>query len=170
MNMKKTACLIISAIMILALSACGQDLDRPQQDDTANNNAEEIPNPFTSYNTVEEAARDAGFGISVPENFGGYDIKSVQAVKDEMIEVIFENGNGDDISVRKAHGTGDISGVYNEYEQSGTVSGDSFEISIKGNGGMVNLATWADDGYTYAVYTDMGLSSDAMLELMAMIK
>lgn len=62
----------------------------------------------------------------------------------------------------KAPGDGDISGDYNDYAQSDTITVSDREVTLKGNDDAVNLAIWAKDRYTYAVSASAGLSAEGM--------
>ena len=92
-----------------------------------------------------------------------------------MFEVIYRDGGEESqniIHIRKAPGAEDISGDYNQYAESSTETVGEAEVTMKGAGGKVHLATWAKDGYTYSigVYTEAGISSDSMAELVAGVR
>ena len=86
-----------------------------------------------------------------------------------MIQV-FYGEDGDDLFIRKAAGDGDISGDYNDYAQSDTITVSDREVTLKGNDDAANLAIWAKDRYTYAVSASAGLSAEGMSELAAQIQ
>ena len=72
--------------------------------------------------------------------------------------------------MRKGVGGDDISGDYNVYaEQTKLTSGDA-AVTMKGADGLVQLAIWQADGYTYAVSVENGLTADAMAELVAQVR
>ena len=48
-------------------------------------------------------------------------------------------------------------------------SGDA-AVTMKGADGLVQLAIWQADGYTYAVSVENGLTADAMAELVAQVR
>ena len=54
-------------------------------------------------------------------------------------------------------------------EQTELTSGDA-AITMKGADGLVQLAIWQADGYTYAVSVENGLTADAMAELVAQVR
>lgn len=43
-------------------------------------------------------------------------------------------------------------------------------VTMKGADGLVQLAIWQADGYTYAVSVENGLTADAMAELVAQVR
>ena len=100
----------------------------------------------------------------------GYDRPTIQAMSGTMIQVIYRNDKEESVSIRKAPGSDDISGDYNEYAQSDTVSAGGLVVSMKGERDLVHLATWTNDGYTYAVSVSSGFLESAMAELIAEIR
>ena len=126
--------------------------------------AVEIPNPYVSCATLEEAVELAGFSISVPERISDdLDQRAIRAIGKEMIEVIYQNGgNGNEIRVRKAAGSGDISGDYCEYLVKAAVITGSRTVEMKGDGTLVKVAIWENDGYTYAVTSGNGVDQKEM--------
>lgn len=89
----------------------------------------EIPDPFSEYSSLEEAAQNAGFSFNVPETVDGYAQRIIRTTAGEegsaMIEVIYQNeidgkentDSADEIRMRKANGDEDISGDYTEYSE-----------------------------------------------------
>ena len=168
MSMKKLMTVALPAVMVLSLAACGQSVPQPEK--TVEESNVEIPNPFTAYDTMEEAAEAVGFGMDAPEMLEGYDRPTIQAMSGTMIQVIYRNDKEESVSIRKAPGSDDISGDYNEYAQSDTVSAGGLVVSMKGERDLVHLATWTNDGYTYAVSVSSGFLESAMAELIAEIR
>jgi len=66
------------------------------------------------------------------------------------------------VILRKAAGSEDISGDYNVYGETKSVGVGDRDVTMKGNGGTVSLALWTEEGYTYAVTSDAGMSPEAM--------
>lgn len=170
MNMKKWMTFALSAVMVLSLAACGQTASQTRPEKAAGESTVEIPNPFADCETLEEATGITGFDMAVPETLEGYDRPTVQVMSGTMIQVVYRNDKGESVSIRKAPGSDDISGDYNEYAQNDTVSAGGLAVSMKGEQDLVHLATWTDDGYTYAVSVSSGLSESAMTELIAEIR
>ena len=86
-----------------------------------------------------------------------------------MLEVIYQSGEDETARIRKAPGTEDISGDFNEYAQTDKVVIGGAEVTMRGSNDMVCLATWTVDGYTYAVSVANGVSSDGMAALISEI-
>lgn len=157
----------------------------PQNDDV------EIPSPFTDCATIEEAATLSGFSLTAPDKIEGYSQKSIMAIENEMIQILYHNIDEyselsdkelneidwetidfmpDDVLIRKAISDEDISGDYNEYENIKTVSVNDLQVTMRGNGECVNVATWKDGEYAYAISTSADISSDEMIELVSAVK
>lgn len=86
------------------------------------------------------------------------------------LEIIYNNTDGEEeLRIRKAPGSDDISGDYNIYTQTETVLEGSQNITFQGNDDTFYLATWSVDSYTYSVSSSAGLSQDAFTELVRQI-
>lgn len=167
--MKKILMIALGAALVLSLTACGGKQAEPASAD----GSVEIPNPYQDFDTLEEASAAAGFDLTVPDAIDGYSEKIIRAlVTDDckMIEVIYEKDEEQEIRIRKAVGSEDISGDYNEYEQSDKVTAGEKEVTMKGNDGAVYLATWTDSDYTFSVSVSAGMSGEALSELISAIQ
>ena len=132
------------------------DMIKNMNSDTGIGGNVEIPSPFVDCETMADAEKTAGFNVAVPEKMPeGYARKLIQAVKNDMIQVFYENGENE-ITVRKAKGSEDISGDYNEYKESGTVTVGSLKVFARGNDGKVNVATWVNGEHTYSITVNPG--------------
>jgi hypothetical protein len=158
--MKKALFLLLCAGAALALAACGA-----RQEPVS---GMQIANPFVEYGSLEEAARAAGFELAVPEAPEGYDETIIQVMDDSMIQVIYRSGD-DRLLIRKAAGDEDISGDYNQYTESSTVSVNGADVTLRGDGGKISVATWVRDGYTYAVDLDRPMAPEELTALIGQI-
>ena len=144
--------------------------DMDTSTDTADGSTE-IANPYVDCETLEEAGELAGFDISVPDEIdGGYTQGTIQAVENEMIQVIYTTEAGEEITLRKGTGTEDISGDYNEYAEENTLDVDGTSVTARGSDGLVYAATWTDGTYTYAITASAGLESDSVSALVPSIQ
>lgn len=137
--------------------------------DPASINTVQIPNPFTDHDTLAEAAKAAGFPMSAPDTLESYPQRVIQTMNDEMIQVIYQNGDRS-VTVRKEAGSGDISGDYNQYAQSKTVEVAGSSVTMRGENGLFMVAIWENSGYTYAVTSGAGMSAAAMTALIQSVK
>lgn len=160
--MKKLFAVIMMLLTILSLAACGStDSDEPD--------IIGMPNPFTDFNTLAEAEKQTGFYITLPDAIGSSNNKIYRAMNDEMLEVIYVNGEDETGRIRKARGSEDISGDYNEYAETETVSVGGIDVLLKGDAGIVKLAVWTNDGYAYSVSSEAGMTADEMMALVSAV-
>ena len=144
----------------------------------------QIPNPFVDCDTLADAAALAGFDIIVPDSVDGYEERTVTAVENDMIQVMYLHGD-DEICVRKAAGDEDCSGDYNAYSEEKTVTVGDREVTLRGNNGKVMVAVWTEGGYSYSIgvyaYTqhndgvadpesNSGMAEDAITALAAQVQ
>ncbi|MGI6029119.1 MAG: hypothetical protein ACOX81_06895 [Candidatus Heteroscillospira sp.] len=116
--------------------------------------------PFKPCETLDEAEEAAGFSLTLPRA-----ADKLEAIENEMIQA-FYGEDGADMLIRKAVGSGDISGDYNKYEQVETVD----RVTLKGAGNQFSLALWTDGEYTYSVSVGSALSQADMIELVNGVK
>lgn len=138
-------------LTILSLAACGSSTDSDEPDIIG------MPNLFTDFNTLAEAEKQTGFYITLPDAIGSSNNKIYRAMNDEMLEVIYVNGEDETGRIRKARGSEDISGDYNEYAETETVSVGGIDVLLKGDAGQYTLAIWTDGSYSYSLSLSDGL-------------
>ncbi len=160
--MKRLFAVIMMLLTILPLAACGStDNDEPD--------IIGMPNPFTDFDTLAEAEAQTGFDITLPDAIGSSNNKIYRAMNYEMLEVIYMKGVDETGRIRKARGSEDISGDYNEYAETETVSVGNLDVLFKGDAGLVKLAVWTNDGFTYSVSSEAGLTADEMTALVSAV-
>ena len=195
--MKKWIAFALCGIMALAMIACGSNNTKKDENQTNDNQVEdqttnqtddtepsgdngadvgdetdkdenvEIENPFTEYETVAEAAEAAGVTFTEPTSLPeGYSFSAARAVKDQMIEVVYVDGDNE-LTIRKAVGTDDCSGDYNTYSETNTQTVDTWEVTCKGEEGVIHLATWTDDTNAYSISASNGLDQEVLLTLVS---
>ena len=120
-----------------------------------------IANPFVDCASASEAANIAGFGVTFPEAVPGYSERVYQAVEGKMIQCFYRQGDKS-VLIRKAKGTEDISGDYNEYSKTTTATVRDMEVTEKGKDDLVYVATWNRDGFSYAIDADEGLPAEVI--------
>lgn len=168
--------LTIAFCSMLAFSPpAGGNSTQPVNDRMSTGSRTEIVNPFAEYETLEAAAKAAGFGMTAPDEFEDYTERTIRVMQNQMIEIIYLGtkngiGEGGQIIIRKAAGTGDISGDYNSYTAVREVDTDGISITMKGDGENVKSAIWTVDGYAFSVSDSIGMSSSEMQELIRRVK
>ncbi|MGN0634774.1 MAG: hypothetical protein ACI4I5_00985 [Acutalibacteraceae bacterium] len=162
--MKKFAvvflCLAALVTSGFVLVSCGKRASTPQ-DTPIGAESVQITSPIEEFDTLEDAAKAAGFSLSVPDSIRatGYYV-----IGKEILEVGFDTGY-----LRKAVGSGDISGCYTTYENTQIETLDGKTVTLKGNGEQIMLALWSADGYSYSIGSD-GMSAEAMSALIAAVQ
>jgi len=153
---KKLTAIFFCILALAAFTACKS---------TSASGSGQLPNPIVNYDTLADAAKVTGFELAAPDAVDGYDTRAIQVVADKMMQVTYAKGE-DQLLIRKAAGTDDISGDYTAYAESNTVMVGSLSVLMKGEKGMVSVATWADGGYAFAVDAqDIPMTADAMSAL-----
>ena len=141
-----------------------------ENDDAIGGEVVQIANPFVDYETLDAAAKAAGFSLTAPETVKGWDgEKVIQVMSNSMIQIIFHDADDNRLFVRKEAGDMDISGDYNVYAEENTVTVGMYSVTLKGSDGMVSTAIWTSNGYSYAVMSDVPLAADAMTALIARV-
>ena len=119
----------------------------------------QLANPWREYVSVAEAAQAAGIPFAAPETLGGAEISYIQAMNG-LAEVRYGT-----VSIRKGSGTEDISGDYNEYDTVTESDIDGVKITLSGNGELVSLAVWIEDGRFCSVSMSEGTEKETMLSV-----
>ena len=168
--------ILLISVLCLAIIACGKKEEAQQEatqaTETTQGQSTEVPNPFIEAKNLEEASKIAGFTLSVPANYEDYKKQTIQAIENDMIEVIYFNDTDNEgLRIRKAKGTDDISGDYNEYKNVETVKVGDYDVTEKSDGKNIFVTTWTDGTYSYAIDIDRAeLSKEDIENLILNIK
>ena len=169
--------ILLMSVLCLAIVACGKKEEAKQETAETTNvtqkESTQIPNPFVEVKNLDEASKIAGFTLEVPETYEDYKQQVIQAIENDMIEVIYleEESGYEGLRIRKAKGTDDISGDYNEYRNVETVKVGDYDVTEKGDEGNIFIATWTDGTYSYAIDTDRAeLNAEDITNLITNIK
>lgn len=125
----------------------------------------QIPNPFVTCQTLEQAEALAGFSAPLPQMWGGWELTEIRAMENAMLEMNYQLGDAA-ICVRKAPGSGDISGDYTAYSDCDTRQVAGRQMTVRGEGKTIYVALWTEGEYAYAVTSSQGVDGDT-LELLA---
>jgi len=169
--------ILLMSVLCLAIIACGKKEEAKQEMAETRNVTQEqsvgVPNPFVEVKTLDEAYKIAGFTLSVPTTYEDYKKQVIQAIENDMIEVIYieEESGYEGLRIRKAKGTDDISGDYNEYKNVETVKVGDYDVTEKSDGKNIFVTTWTDGTYSYAIDIDRAeLSKEDIENLISNIK
>ena len=148
----------------LALSATACTAPKKTTEVSSSSENVQIPNPWVDCKTIEDAEKLAGFDFLLPETPDGYAIDYISAIENDIIQVIYKNGDKE-IVLRKAAGMDDASGDYNTYDTALTKEIQNASVTMKGSKNEYKLAIWTSEEYAYSVSSSEALSEDAMTEL-----
>ena len=154
--------ILLMLLLCLAVVSCGKTdevTDEVTEASTTQTQDYGVPNPFEIVDTLDEAAKIAGFSLETPTEYADYNSLVIQAIADDMIEVIYFDveKTHEGLRIRKAVGTDDISGDYNEYKEENIVKVGNLEVTEKGNDGNISVASWTDGTYSYSINVDEAL-------------
>ena len=168
--------ILLISLLCLAVLSCGKKEEvKEEVAEASTTQAQDygVPNPFEIVDTLDEAAKIAGFSLEAPTEYADYNSLVIQAIADDMIEVIYFDAEKthEGLRIRKANGTDDISGDYNEYKEVNVVKVGELEVTEKGNDGNISIATWTDGTYSYSINVDEALLNvDDISNLISNIK
>lgn len=168
--------ILLMLLLCLAVVSCGKKEEVKEEVaevSTTQSQDYGVPNPFEIVDTLDEAAKIAGFSLEAPTEYADYNSLVIQAIADDMIEVIYFDAEKthEGLRIRKAVGTDDISGDYNEYKEENIVKVGNLEVTEKGNDGNISVASWTDGTYSYSINVDEALlNADDIAKLVETIK
>ena len=164
--------ILLMLLLCLTVVACGKK-EEVTEASTTQTQDYGVPNPYEIVDTLDEAAKIAGFSLETPTEYADYKSIVIQAIADDMIEVIYFDAEKthEGLRIRKAVGTDDISGDYNEYKEENVVKVGELEVTEKGNDGNISVASWTDGTYSYSINVDEALlNADDIAKLVETIK
>lgn len=131
----------------------------------------QIPNPFITYDSVDAARKAAGVNFVVPadlpENYKQDEISVLGSTR--MVQIIYKNGE-QTLFYRVSQEPGDISGDYSVYESTKTVVIGKLQVTLKGNKGLVSVASWEAAGFNYCLLANKALTAEQMQRIILSIK
>ena len=167
-KMKKIISLLLCAVCLLGLAACGAK-DTPVEITETEGSAEVgMANPFVDCESMEDAASLTAFDFLVPETLDGYPTRTIQVMNNSLIQVTYTSDDGDKIILRKAPGLDDISGDYNVYaDEKIAVCRDDLDVILRGDEALFSVAVWNSGDFSYALLSDLPMDENAMIGLIA---
>ncbi len=118
--------------------------------------------------SAAELAKTVGFSVPTLTRLP-FEVESTAytAIGDDLAQVTCYSKDGtNELVLRKAPGTEDISGDYNTYAESDMLNISGTEVSVKGNDGLLYLACWNDGEYSYSVSVSAGCEKDVLTEML----
>ena len=186
--MKKILAAGLSLAMLLSLTACGGTTENTAdggnsavQSSTvmpeklpSGNGGVQLGNPYVTCGDAEEMQEQAALSLTLPEKLPDWVTETIyRAMPGKLAEVIYQGGENE-IRVRAAEGSEDISGVYGSDREARDVTVGEKTIHTKGADAdgerLLFAATWTDGGRTYSVTSTQGVPEETLLELVEEIR
>ena len=122
-----------------------------------------LANPWQDCASMAQAESLAGFSFAIndsalPEGCGP-EAAYIQVIAGSMLEVDYTGERGGSVCLRKAVGTDDVSGDYNSYDLTQTSCVAGQDVTLRGAENAWYVATWARDGYSFAVVSTSALTT-----------
>ena len=154
------ACFIIFIVSIMYIQNIG-NIGKEQM--------QVIPD-IVEYNSKSELSSFIGFEVRDIKNIT-FDIEEIKYMSywKDLAQVIYV-GKDNSITFRMAKGNEEVSGDYNEYEETKTYTLDSNNIILKGSKGLYNIAIWKDDNFSYSLQLDLAMSEEELISIIESIE
>lgn len=161
--MRKYIAIILSFLMLSALFiGCGKQESQSQ--------TTFIGNPWSDWDSLQEAETAVGFPFGLPETIGNYTAAAFRTMNNELIEIIYRDGDSE-VRVRKQAGEDqDISGDYNQYDicteetiHSGTVT----HYQNSESNALKQVISY--NGYSWSVTASDGFPGDSNRDFLNLI-
>lgn len=133
-------------------------------------NTVQVTSDIVEYSSKSDLSLSVGFEVKEIKNVP-FDVEKIQYISywKDLAQIIY-SGKDNSITFKMSQGNEDISGDYNEYEETKTYAVDSNSIILKGSNGLYNLAVWKDDKFSYALQLDMAMSEKDLSSIIESIK
>ena len=159
-DMKQVIAMILLFLTaFVCLVRCwAQEAQREPQNQTA-----AIGNPWSDWDSLEEAETAVGFYLDLPEVISDrYTAAVFRTMNNELLEVIYCDGETE-VRVRKQKGEGkDISGDYNQYDTCTEESyGEATVITYRNSGGNAVKQRISAQGYSWSLTAPEGYWGDS---------
>lgn len=147
--MKKIV-LVCVVVLLAAVCLCAcKSTDTQEQPTTG------VPNPITTYSSVDGINDAVGFDMVTLPPETGFTPEDYETIDGAIAQMVYTNEDGATVTVRMAEGSDDISGVYGVEYGAEEFHGVQAQMGTY-NG--VSVALVQDDTYTYSL---MGEDVDA---------
>lgn len=129
----------------------------------------QIPNPFTEYETIDEALKAVNFNALYPANAPeGYEVSDIFVMSGEMLQIVYKNADNE-IIYRTQKGTEDISGDCNTFKSTQALKVGDITASVRTSDNGMSVI-WTSNGLTYSVYSDKALTNESISFIISSVK
>ncbi|HBQ63962.1 MAG TPA: hypothetical protein DD727_03380 [Clostridiales bacterium] len=170
--------LVLLVVVFLGISASLSACTSKQPDGApAGKDTQEIQvvNPLLHYQTIAEAREAVGFAFSIPTRIPeGYVQTDILTIDRKIAQIVYKNKENE-ITYRTAKGSDakgseDISGDYNLYSTTKTVSIGQQKVEVKGENTEIRVATWEKANECYSLVFTTGITEAQLAEIINSIK
>ena len=84
----------------------------------------------------------------------------------DLAQVQYRAGE-DTVTCRKAPGQADISGDYQTYAQTEILEIGGIPVTVRGDGGLISLATWTDGDFSFSLASSQPLAPDVWTDMLS---
>ena len=99
----------------------------------------------------------------------GFENKNISVISNELIQIIYSNDNNE-VCVRKAKGSDDISGDYNVYKNLKTEKINDCDVTLRGENDKIGSAVWTKGDYAYSVSISYGVSESETMKVVESVE
>lgn len=129
----------------------------------------QISNPFTEYETIDEALKAVNFNALYPANAPeGYEVSDIFVMSGEMLQIVYKNADNE-IMDRTQKGTEDISGDCNTFKSTQALKVGDITASVRTSDNGMSVI-WTSNGLTYSVYSDKALTNESISSIISSVK
>ncbi len=139
-------------------------------DKKADEDGVQIPNPFVEYETVEDAKKVLAFNPKYPTSVPNeYKTEDISVMNNSMLQIIYKDMKGTQITYRMEQGFEDISGDYNVYSNVKDIKIGDLTVKVR-LGDESSSAVWTNNGYSYSIFVDKGNAEKEITDMIASVK
>lgn len=160
-----------AVLVLAAFLTSGKFWNLPQNKASAPTDQEEFA-VGSSYGIVEledTAALSEAVGFPVEDLTSlPFEVRQVTYCSyfNDFAEIDY-TGDNQSLSYRKAKGTEDISGDYNEYQNEKHLTITGLDVLLKGNSEKYTLASWTDGTYAYALNFEQEVTEEEITTIIS---
>ena len=131
----------------------------------------QIANPYVDLKSAEEMMDAANLEVNLPTSIPDWVTETIyRAMPEKLIEVIYKD-DVNEIRVRVATGSDDISGVYGSDGEVKTVDVNGQKVEFTMIDGRTVMAKWTNDmPRTYSITSTEGIPEDVMTKICSEVK
>ena len=149
------ACAVVVAVTGLWFGLGGQ-----KSTDLAAPNLATTANPFTQWDSLEDAVAALSFEPVLPGRIAVLSGLQISTM-DQMLQLCWQ-ADGVDYCYRTAPGDDDVSGDWNGYSQTWSWILSGSEVTLKGEDDLCSLAVWQADGYSFSLSASPAVSQETL--------